>query len=263
MDWLARVNFYRALAKLQPVTEDAKLSTGDLLHSRYLVKNRAMRMDASGHDEDPANAWFTTEGLAAARDSDVIPPCAGCIALSPAEAIDMWIAAPFHRLSILNPELSRIGFGEFREGSLTAYAISVGKYPKAGRFAAPVMFPADGTVVALYSFPGVEWPAPLTACAGFRGPTGLPVTLELGGNVQAVVEQHRFSEDGRALEHCVFDASRYTNPVPLEQKNGREALTEYGAVVLIPRAPVFAGHRYTVDLRVSGREFSWSFSVGP
>lgn len=261
--WLARVNFYRALAKLQPVTEDVKLSTGDMLHARYLVKNRSLPLDSTAHNEDPANPWFTPEGLAAARGGDdVIPPCPGCLMRSATEAIDLWVTGPFHRILILNPSLSRIGYGEFQESGLKAHVLGL-PAPSPRSALAPIMFPGDGTTVALNRFDGVEWPAPLAACAGFHGFTGLPVTLELGGDVAAVVEQHRFSEDDRALEHCVFDASSYTNPVVLEQEWGRNILKLYGGVVLIPHEPLAAGRRYSVELLVSGRKFSWSFSVGP
>jgi uncharacterized protein YkwD len=259
-DWLGRVNFYRSLAKLPPVVEDPALSSADILHARYLVKNH-LPPDSRMHNEERSNVWFTPEGLAAARASDVVAPCAGCVQLSPVQAIDMWIGGPFHRLSILNRGLSHVGYGEFREVGLKAHVISVGgAWPRPGAFSLPIKFPADGTIVALNGFTG-EWPDPLASCAGFHAPSGLAVTLELGANVATVVEQHRFTEDGRALAHCVFDASTYANPVASAQQWGRNTLKGFGAVVLIPRSPLVPGHRYTVDLIVSGRRYGWSFSV--
>ena len=35
----ARVNYYRAMAKLPPIVDDAAISAGALNHARYLVKN--------------------------------------------------------------------------------------------------------------------------------------------------------------------------------------------------------------------------------
>jgi hypothetical protein len=260
MDWLAKLNFYRSLAKVAPVAEDEKLSRGDQLHARYLVKNR-VPPDSRMHDEDPTNPWFTAEGLAAARMSDVIDPCAGCAPLSPAQAINWWVAAPFHRFSVLNLELKRIGYGEYQEAGMKANVISIGEvsFSKAGTIR-PIMFPGDGATASLDPVSG-EWPDPMSACAGLRPPGGLPVTLALGPNVEAIVEKHRFTEDGRVLEHCAFDASTYTNPDAAAQQWGRNILKGFGGVVLIPRAPLTPGRRYAVDLRVSGQNFRWSFSV--
>jgi hypothetical protein len=46
--------------------------------------------------------------------------------------------------------------------------------------------------ITLKEFNG-EWPDTLAACPGFRYPSGLPVTLQLGTYVEAVVEKHWFS----------------------------------------------------------------------
>src|SRR5882724_11789100 len=37
--WLARINYYRAMAGLERVSQDSKMSDGDVKHARYMVKN--------------------------------------------------------------------------------------------------------------------------------------------------------------------------------------------------------------------------------
>ena len=76
-EWLARVNYYRAMAKLPPIVEDPALSKGDRAHTMYIVKNYHDAIAGGGglgaemHTEDPGKPNFTPEGLEAAKSSDM------------------------------------------------------------------------------------------------------------------------------------------------------------------------------------------------
>ncbi len=258
MSWLDRLNYYRAIAKLPPVIEDSTLSDGDLKHARYLVKNR-IPADGRAHSEESTNPWFTPEGLVAATTSDLMAPCPGCEQLSPVEAIDSWITGPFHRMSILKPSLRRAGYGEYAGDGLKAHAISLGA--RVGQFDSPVLFPGDGSVVPLRSLM-VEWPDPIAGCEGFRTPTGLPITLELGGGVSANLINHSLTEGGRETLDCAFTGSTYQNPDSTQQAWGRSILDAYGAVVIIPQEPLTPGAHYTVRVNVNSHDYVWSFSIG-
>ena len=81
-NWLATLNLYRSLLKLQPVEEDPALSQGCRDHAKYIVTNYA-RMAAGGinpgglmHTEDESKPGYTPDGIKAARASDVMfePP---------------------------------------------------------------------------------------------------------------------------------------------------------------------------------------------
>src|SRR5260370_27163996 len=108
--WLARINYYRAMAGLERVSQDSKMSDGDIKHARYMVKNYVGRTDLGldMHQEDKHNQWYTADGSIAGLTSDVIPP--GGIELTDKQAIDLWVAGPFHRLPILNPTLMQAGY---------------------------------------------------------------------------------------------------------------------------------------------------------
>jgi uncharacterized protein YkwD len=101
-----RVNLFRKVAQLGPVTENTALSGGDFAHSRYLVKKYGptiSNLGAAAHTEDPTSSWYSPAGLNAAKSSDVdVWNYSGGI-ISPTWAIDGWIATPFHRLPILDP----------------------------------------------------------------------------------------------------------------------------------------------------------------
>jgi len=107
-EWLIYVNYYRRMAELPPVTENASWSYGDWLHARYIVKN-----DVLEHTEDPSNPWYTTEGLAAAQSSNL----AGHYDVNTSDewAIDTWMQAPFHAVGVLDPQLLQVGYGCYRE----------------------------------------------------------------------------------------------------------------------------------------------------
>jgi uncharacterized protein YkwD len=124
-NWLTRINYYRAMAGLERVSRDSRMSDGDVKHARYMVKNYVGRSDLGldAHHEDKHNQWYTAEGSIAGLTSDVIPP--GSIELTDKQAIDMWVAGPFHRLPILNPALKEAGFGSYSEDGESAMALQL------------------------------------------------------------------------------------------------------------------------------------------
>jgi uncharacterized protein YkwD len=261
VSWLARLNYYRTLASLPPVTEDLAQEVGDFKHARYLVKNHSMP-NGNAHDEDPSNPWYSPEGLAAAKASDIYTPCDGCPLLSPAEAIDGWVSVPFHRVIMLNPNLTRAGFGQFTEAGLRAAVIGLRAYPPEAPLAQPIEFPPDGVQISMTKFQG-EWPSPVASCAGYTEPAGLPITLVFGGNARPNVVATSLSRNGTPVQHCTFDATNYFNPDPGAQEWGRNILRNFGAVVIVPRSPLRKGASYQVSVIVNGKRYEWSFSVAP
>ncbi len=274
--WLARVNYYRAMVKLAPVREDPALSDGERNHTRYLVDNyaglirRGVNTGAEMHSEDPARPGYSPVGFRAAQSSDIDewpgpqrPP-------SPTWAIDDWITGAFHRLNILNPGLREVAYGLACNGGTCAAALDVltgAERPSLAprRMAAPIEFPPAGASVALGPLFG-EWPDPLSACPGYQAPAGLPVTLQLGSMFDARLSAYRLIRDGDppiTVDACGFDATTYISSDDAAQHRARRVLFNFGAVVLVPRSPLRKGASYTVSMSVDGREYKWSFSTEP
>jgi hypothetical protein len=65
-----------------------------------------------------------------------------------------------------------------------------------------------------------------------------------------------------AIEACGFDANSYINPDPVAEKRVRDTLNNFGASVLIPRAPLTRG-TYDVTMTVGGQRYAWSFTISP
>jgi hypothetical protein len=245
-----------------------ELKAAALEHSRYLVKHmvegKEEELEGGGaHTEDPSDPWYTPEGLAAGQNSDVDPPCRHCLILSASQEVDGLVAVPFHRLRILDPAVTKIGYASYTEAGLQgAVLLYMPVPPDAGKtFTTPIEFPPDGSRIGLAAYQSNEWPDPLTSCPGYAAPTGLPITLQLGRWLVANVSDYSFKVGNQTLRSCVFDASTYDNPDNGTQDLAREILKDWGAIVLIPQLPLTSGQTYTVSISANGSTYSWSFSV--
>jgi pimeloyl-ACP methyl ester carboxylesterase len=257
-NWLAWVNYYRATACLLPVVENAAWSAGDYKHAIYIVKN-----DELQHTEAPSNRWYTPEGRTAAENSNL----AGSNRESETDrwAIDTWMQAPFHALGILDPHLTAVGYGSYREGDggieMGAALDVLSGFGLTPLATYPVMWPGSGATVPIRQHWG-ETPNPLTSCPGYKAKTGLPVILLLGrGDVTPSVTATAFTHHGQPLQHCVFDETNYRNSDAAEQEIGRSILAVRDAIVIIPRKPLEAGQMYGVSITTNGQTYTWSFSV--
>ena len=79
------------------------------------------------------------------------------------------------------------GFGAYRENGASGWNAgfsldtSRGNPFSGGSY--PVFWPGNGKTVPLRTYSGNESPNPLQACPGYSGTVGLPVFVEVGGNV--------------------------------------------------------------------------------
>jgi hypothetical protein len=247
--WLSRLNAWRANTGLPNLTENTTWSAGDYNHSLYMVKN-----DLVTHYETAGVPYYTVAGDTAARDSNI--QVSSTTSATDSQAIDWWMAAPFHAMSMMDPLLASTGFGAYRQvksGWDAGFSLDVsrGRLSSGGRY--PVYFPGNGTTEPLSTFGGGEYPNPLQACSGYSAPTGLPVFIEVGSNVATTASAHSFTGNGVALQHCVIDSRNAALGSSLQW---------HGAVVLIPKAPLQTGVKYVVALPVNAKPYTWSVAVG-
>lgn len=247
--WLDRFNAWRANAGVPLLTEDATYDAGDVDHAVYMVKN-----DLVTHYETPGTPYYTAAGDTAARNSNIY--VSSSTSTTDTDAIDWWMQAPFHAMGMMDPRLRTTGFGSYRESKSgwdmgAAVNVVQGNSFTGGAF--PVFFPGNGTTVPLASYGGGEYPDPLTPCSAYAAPTGLPLWVETGGNVFTNASLDSFTGNGVALPHCVIDSN---NP------SLGSYLTERGAVIVIPKAPLQTGVKYVVGVTVNGVPYTWSFSIG-
>src|SRR5438132_1201021 len=247
--WLARLNFWRSTAGLPSVTANTVWNDGDYKHAIYMVKNQQVT-----HYEISGYPYYTTAGDTAARNSNI--EVNSTTSATDAHAIDWWMGAPFHAMGMMDPRLKQVGFGSYREvrsGWEAAFALDVirGNSFTGGTY--PVFWPGNGMTVPLRTYSGNEFPNPLQACPGYSGTVGLPVFVEVGGNVATTVGPvHSFTGNGAPLAHCIIDSNTPTVG---------SMLTSRGGVIVIPQAPLVPGVTYTVTLTVNSVPYAWSFRV--
>jgi hypothetical protein len=276
-EWLSRLNAYRAMARVAPVVEDPTLSAGDAAHVKYLVENFGAMLRAGGnpgidsHLESADKPGYSAAGASAGRSSDVDFIAFGGMKLKDPVgwAIVDWISGAFHRLPLLNPRLRRVGFNQVCERGLCVAALDaqsgIDAGPSGVAYANPIEFPADGTPINLRTFTN-EWPDPLTSCAGYKSPTGIPITIAIGYWMRTTLDSYSLERvtsggDATKLEACGFDSSTYTNPDATTEQTGRQVLNGQGTVAVIPRAPLQKGATYRVSMTVSGKQYQWTFAI--
>lgn len=276
-EWLKRLNAYRAMAKVAPVVEDPTLSAGDSAHVNYLVENLGPSLRSGGnpgidsHLESANKPGYSAAGASAGKSSDVDFIAFGGMKLKDPVgwALVDWISGAFHRLPLLNPRLRRVGFKQVCDRGLCVAALDaqsgIAAGPSGIAYAAPIEFPAGGVAINLRTFTN-EWPDPLTSCAGYKAPTGIPITLAAGYWMNTSLDSYSFERvtaagDATKLDACGFDSQTYTNPDAVTQQTARQVLTGQGTVVIIPRVPLQKGATYRVSMTVSGKQYQWSFSI--
>ena len=178
--------------------------------------------------------------------------------------LNAWLAAPFHRASILYPELHRVGFGQYCQDHACGAALdaseSLHASPDPTAFAQPVFFPPQKYPIALVELEG-EWPDPATACPGYTWPVGLPITIQLGTNFDAKLSSYALTQDSKPVEACGYDSTTYVNPSPADQQRARQIMHWNGEVVIVPRKPLERAATYQVSTTVNDHPYQWSFTV--
>jgi hypothetical protein len=299
----ARVNYYRALAKLPPIVDDSAISAGALKHARYLVRNGIAGGDivldqGRLNFDTPQDAFrwevrgrpfYTDEGASAGRNAVVMT--AREIDLSGAEFVDGLMAMPFSGLVPIVPQFSVVGLGAYCGPGLCAIVIpyrfaleksvrialydgpasdrlwnpNLGFIPlEVGRLRKPVEFPPDGSTINLQAYAGHDYPDPLTACPGYKAPTGAPISIQFGqgygphGSVE--ISSDVVMRDGVEIENCLITAASYVGRDDTQTASGKAGLARIGAAVILPRAPLAPGH-YNVALKENDKLYQWSFTV--
>ncbi len=245
--WLTTVNYYRAMAGLQGVTENATWSAGAYNHSCYMLYNGIT------HEEDPTKPGYTASGLAAGRASNVAVNSA--YGASVRSHIELWMTGPFHAIGILRYNLQSVGFGKCDLTTTPTWhsgaSLNVinGLNPYATRPSTPIVFPGNASTTNLNHFV-TESPNPLTYC-GWSGAAGLPVIAMMPEKVSTV--SATITGPSGPLEVCTLSGNNTDG-------DAKTILAGDNAVTVIPRNPLPNG-AYTVSVTTQARTVTWTFTV--
>ncbi len=250
-DWLTVVNYYRSMAGVSPVSDNAAWSAGAIAHSTYMVRNAVIT-----HDEVDGAAWWTPEGDAAGNSGNVAVHSSATA--TPRAHIEQWMSGPFHAIGVLRPTLRSTGFGQFTDPaagtwrSAATLDVTRGIDASAGRPAAPVLFPGDGTTTNLDRM-SPESPDPRSFC-GWSGTVGLPLIAMFptapGGSTATLTGPNG------PVTVCTLTAES-TNGVAAAILAGDNAVSVLPKTVLTPGT-----YTATVTTAAAGT-VTWSFTIDP
>ena len=160
--WLATINYWRARTGLPRVTNNRSWDRGLLNHFIYMAETSAHYMTgqyASLHTENPASPYYTASGAKEAASSDLAPG-----ASTDMGALDEWLAAPFHAIGMLRPDLTQVALAVGHGyGGLDVISGLNGDFQQK----APILYPGPGSTTSLLQFGG-ELPDPAQTCGWQR-----------------------------------------------------------------------------------------------
>jgi hypothetical protein len=225
-------------------------------HCDYTVANAGNRSCApDAHTEVSGCTGFTGQTVQAREIAAGYPSSLAYTEVAvtygnnPTSAIASWLATPFHRIPLIDPWTTDMGYG----GGTRCDVIDFGRGTSTVPADAVIVFPYDGQTGVPRTFNGLEAPAPPTPPSGW--PSSFPVSIY----AQAIsVTEHVLTKDGDStpLEHVWLDASTASSGL---RAYFRTTAVLYGA-------PFEANAKYRV--RISGTHTGgalskeWTFTVG-
>jgi hypothetical protein len=257
---LRSLNAYRKVAGIGEVTVDPELSQSCRVHARYLLQNFDLSFvqKLNVHDEDPKLPGFSEEGRKAARAS-VVAQMVGDG--NPLVSLDAWMASFYHRVPLLEPNLTRVGIALERDVEKHRWILVLDKSrgigPRTG--ATAICYPVDGQkgVPLLFSMGAPEVPNPIPNNGDSRK-TGHPITVSIYQQAMPSIKNvtaRLHDADGKPVDTWV-------------SWQEKPAVKGYGGNTLcvVPKAPLTAKASYTVHVEatINGKEWgrTWSFTTG-
>jgi len=283
MTAIDRIAYYRRFLKLPDAPEDSALSAR--AGEGAMAEFADVKASASPGAGDVTVRVTSKSGIMNPTEALGITGIKG--PMSGGDVIDRMMALPFTALRIIDPQLARVGFGLQCDATACAAVMAVrrgldksvrlelyeasdaDRYwnpnlgpvpPTPAKLNTPVEFPPDGGLAPELAYTDSDWPAPLSACPGYATPTGPPIILQLGkgaSNDGPDVSSHTLTHDGQDVEHCLIaqaslGESGRSNPI-------WQFLNAFGAVIIIPRAPLAPSSTYAVSITADSNNNAWSF----
>lgn len=235
LDGLDYLNAVRTKAGLSKVTMDLYLTRAAQNHAKYLVSNIVGLFEA--HDEVPGNSGFTgvtpndRANFVGAIGYDAVGEDIYFGDGTISTGVRNLIEVPYHRMALLNPNLTSIGLA--KDGG--SVVVSLG-YERGNSSVA--VYPYDGQRNVPVAFPGGEIPSPLEQFGVDR--SGFIITYQQ----QGLGSNPSFSlKDSKGNDVPVFSESNQMH--------------SHDALLLIPKENLKYSETYTVT--VNGK--SWSFTT--
>lgn len=240
---LGRVNTFRKAAGLAAVSLDTGLSKGCMEHAEYMKKNKGTQAmeGLNAHTQRADLPGATAAGAACGKSADLFPGVSDL-----AGAVDGWMAGIYHRRPMMDPALTKVGFGYAKLDD--------------GSYMAALMFAKTKTSAS-------GWPVAYPASAQ----TNVP--LEYGAEIPNPIPNNRRGGYAVTLQFPPFDkvtgvkatltAGKTAVPIYLsDPEHPATSFGQYGVVSLIPKQALDPSTKYTVkiDATWNGKAQTWSWA---
>jgi uncharacterized protein YkwD len=273
--YLNRFNAFRSLAGVRPVSIDPELSVGCVAHARYLVAHHGSPATAGlgVHAESPSQAGFSKAGDLAARRSVITEFGSNLPGLPdrgwPFTAIDLWMSTLYHRVPMLDPDLTRIGLGYARNDTATAWYVDMdvggGRDSEGGTSSKAVIYPGNGQtdVPRRFGWGTPELPNPLPA--GYKPDNaGYPITVSFprAGKIADVTATLRHEADEAEPSAKPEDVSFWLSTPERPACDADQQSTI--CLIAAKRFREHGTYRVSVEATVDGKKWqkTWKFTTG-
>lgn len=221
---LTELNQTRVFAGARPVAADARLHRAALWQARYVADTEEV-----AHVRQEGGLLATP--IERRRWAGYFAPGNEVLALSRKSAardiLELVLAAPYHRMGLLDPAAEDVGVGVVQGGAATeAYGVAL-QLGGASVASGPVVWPAPGRTVTAYFYPAQETPNPYPAAEI----VGYIVSVQAGKPLTTA----RLSLIDAGTRQEVSGVVRTRNEDPRLRKD---------AVMFIPLAPLAWGTQY-------------------
>jgi len=252
-----KVNHYRSLVGLRPVTLNESINRAAASHAHYNAFHAQ-----SGHIEQKEKEGFTgvwpwdrikyfgygTFTYATEVASMRWASHDYLLRIDPEWAVDGWIDTVYHRFPLISPNVYEAGFGANRTDKRLSYVMKFANpgFPVKKQI---VHYPIDGQEGVPVEFTGDETPDPLP---GKKYPVGYPITVTFNGYNNIKVEDIRLT-DANGVKVGFYKL------LPYSDEFIRESLA------IVPKRPLERGMVYRVEVGAvtDGKPvyLEWSFKT--
>ncbi|WP_034428977.1 CAP domain-containing protein, partial [Caldisalinibacter kiritimatiensis] len=266
------INKYRKIIGLKDVKFNNKLNMAALYHSKYILENNEVShyeynkesMLYTGEQPWDRTNYFNYTSPVIAENIHTIK--------SHQQAVVDWMNSVYHRLPLINPVLTEIGYGYSSDEEKYANVLELGAPTFNGHDEQIIMYPVDGQKHIPLTWRNNEKPNPLRYFNNTKDSTGYPVTLSVFGEgikglkihtAKIIQDENKVKsfilvpkvEDYEVIESIYFKADENLNSsiaiIPVDKL---KANTEYTVVV--------KGKIIYTDDREEEFNKEWSFITG-
>lgn len=255
-----RLAFVRAELGLAPLAPSANLEDAAHAHASYLAAHRDWHEanGVSAHAEVADLPGFTGQNPSARASHAGYPGLVLGEVIgyhpTPAGTLEAWLESLYHRLPLLRPDATELGFAAATSDRVNAHVMLVGADPGAADLHGDVVvYPPNGAVDVPSAWSGLEIPEPPAPPAGY--PSGPVLTLSApAGRLVPVRVDLRPAGGGPTLAVSVLSYPSDPNLSPRD-------------VAVIPHSPLEASVTYELwaQLTLDGQDITLrsSFTTRP